>query len=85
MIKESKLSPEECNMICIRTSKWKYVHFPSLPCLLFDLEHVDKGLGVVFYEQQDKEDLGENPEKFKVHMVDEGDPNFQQHNEFVVS
>lgn len=38
-VKESKLSPEECNMICIRTSKWKYVHFPSLPCLLFDLEN----------------------------------------------
>ena len=26
-------------MICIRTSKWKYVHFPSLPSLLFDLEN----------------------------------------------
>ena len=38
-VKESKLSPEECTMICIRTCKWKYVHFPSLPCLLFDLEN----------------------------------------------
>ena len=26
-------------MICIRTSKWKYVHFPGLPSLLFDLEN----------------------------------------------
>ena len=26
-------------MICIRTDKWKYVHFPSLPSLLFDIEN----------------------------------------------
>ena len=38
-VKDLKLSPEECHMICIRTEKWKYVHFPSLPSLLFDLEN----------------------------------------------
>ena len=38
-VKESKLSPEECTMTCIRTNQWKYVHFPSLPSLLFDLEN----------------------------------------------
>ena len=37
-VKEKKLTPEECTLICIRTNKWKYVHFPSLPSLLFDLE-----------------------------------------------
>ena len=25
--------------MCIRTQKWKYVHFPNLPSLLFDLEN----------------------------------------------
>ena len=38
-VKEKILAPEECSLICIRTSKWKYVHFPSLPSLLFDLEN----------------------------------------------
>ena len=38
-VREKKLTPEECNLICIRTDKWKYVHFPSLPSLLFDLEN----------------------------------------------
>ena len=33
-----KLAPEECNLSVIRTEKWKYVHFPSLPSLLFSLE-----------------------------------------------
>ena len=37
-VKEKILTPEECSLICIRTSNWKYVHFPSLPSLLFDLE-----------------------------------------------
>ena len=32
-----KLAPEECNLSVIRTKKWKYVHFPSLPSLLFNL------------------------------------------------
>ena len=26
-------------MICFRTNKWKYVHFPSLPSLLFDIKN----------------------------------------------
>ena len=26
-------------MAVIRTQKWKYVHFPSLPCMLFDLKN----------------------------------------------
>ena len=38
-VEEKKLSPEECTLICIRTNKWKYVHFPNLPALLFDLEN----------------------------------------------
>ena len=38
-VKEKKLTPEECSLICIRTKKWKYVHFPNLPALLFDLEN----------------------------------------------
>jgi len=33
-----KLAPEECNLSVIRTANWKYVHFPSLPSLLFSLE-----------------------------------------------
>ena len=41
-VKEKKLTPEECTLICIRTNKWKYVHFPSLPSLLFDLENDPK-------------------------------------------
>ena len=38
-VEEKLLTPEECSLICIRTNKWKYVHFPSLPALLFDLEN----------------------------------------------
>jgi len=38
-VKEKILTPEECSLVCIRTNKWKYVHFPSLPALLFDLEN----------------------------------------------
>ena len=38
-VKEKILTPEECSLICIRTKKWKYVHFPNLPSLLFDLEN----------------------------------------------
>ena len=38
-VKEQILTPEECSLISIRTNKWKYVHFPSLPALLFDLEN----------------------------------------------
>ena len=37
-VKDKKLAPEQCNLSVIRNNKWKYVHFPSLPCLLFDLE-----------------------------------------------
>ena len=37
-VKDKKLSPEECNLSVIRTNKWKYVHFPSLPPLLFNLK-----------------------------------------------
>ena len=38
-VKDKKLAPEQCNLSVIRNNKWKYVHFPSLPCLLFDLEN----------------------------------------------
>ena len=37
-VKNKKLSPEECNLSVIRTQKWKYVHFPTLPPLLFNLK-----------------------------------------------
>ena len=37
-VAEKKLAPEECNLSVIRTKKWKYVHFPSLPSLLFNME-----------------------------------------------
>ena len=38
-VKNKVLTPEECNFIGIRNSKWKYIHFPSFPPLLFDLEN----------------------------------------------
>ena len=37
-VADKKLAPEECNLSVIRTEKWKYVHFPSLPSLLFNME-----------------------------------------------
>ena len=37
-VKNKKLAPEECNLSVIRTTKWKYVHFPSMPSLLFNME-----------------------------------------------
>ena len=37
-VAEKKLAPEECNLSVIRTKKWKYVHFPSHPSLLFNME-----------------------------------------------
>ena len=38
-VKNKKLAPEQCNLSVIRNHKWKYVHFPSMPNLLFDLEN----------------------------------------------
>jgi len=38
-VANNKLAPEECNLSVIRTETWKYVHFPSLPSLLFNMEH----------------------------------------------
>ena len=37
-VEEKKLEPEECNLVCIRDKNWKYVHFPTLPSLLFNLK-----------------------------------------------
>ena len=37
-VEKKILAPEECNLSVIRTRKWKYVHFPSLPSLLFNLK-----------------------------------------------
>ena len=36
-VKNKELAPEECNLSVIRTKEWKYVHFPSLPPLLFNI------------------------------------------------
>ena len=36
-VQNKKLVPEECNLSVIRTKKWKYVHFPSFPPLLFNM------------------------------------------------
>ena len=36
-VQNEELAPEECNLSVIRTKKWKYVHFPSLPPLLFNM------------------------------------------------
>ena len=36
-VQDKKLAPEECNLSVIRTKEWKYVHFPSLPPLLFNM------------------------------------------------
>ena len=38
-VENKQLAPEECSLAVIRTQKWKYVHFPSLPCMLFDLSN----------------------------------------------
>jgi len=38
-VENKLLAPEECSLAVIRTQKWKYVHFPSLPCMLFDLKN----------------------------------------------
>ena len=38
-VKDKKLAPEQCNLSVIRNHRWKYVHFPSMPNLLFDLEN----------------------------------------------
>ena len=37
-VEEKKLEPEECNLVCIRDKNWKYVHFPTMPALLFNLK-----------------------------------------------
>ena len=36
-VQNKELAPEECNLSVIRTKEWKYVHFPSLPPLLFNM------------------------------------------------
>ena len=37
-VERKQLAPEECNLSVIRTKEWKYVHFPSLPPLLFNIK-----------------------------------------------
>jgi len=36
-VKNKELTSEESNLSVIRTKEWKYVHFPSLPPLLFNI------------------------------------------------
>ena len=38
-VENKQLAPEECSLTVIRTQEWKYVHFPSLPCMLFNLKN----------------------------------------------
>ena len=38
-VENKQLAPEECSLAVIRTQEWKYVHFPSLPCMLFNLKN----------------------------------------------
>jgi len=38
-VENKELAPEECSLSVIRTQEWKYVHFPSLPCMLFNLKN----------------------------------------------
>ena len=38
-VENKVLAPEECSLSVIRTQEWKYVHFPSLSCMLFNLKN----------------------------------------------
>ena len=48
----------ELNLAVIRTTKWKYVHFPTLPPLLFDLER----------DPQNLVNLAEDPEHLRTRL-----------------
>ena len=37
-VMNKNFAPEECNLSVIRNTKWKYVHFPSMPSLLFNID-----------------------------------------------
>ena len=50
------LAPEECSLTVIRTKKWKYVHFISLPPLLFNLME----------DPNETNDLSEDPSLSKI-------------------
>ncbi len=38
-LKKIKIAPEESNLIVIRNDKWKYVHFPAFPPLLYNIKN----------------------------------------------
>ena len=50
-VEELKLAPEECNLTVIRSNEWKYVHFPTFPSLLYNLNN----------DPYEKDNLASNP------------------------
>ena len=52
-------SSTELNLAVVRTAKWKYVHFPLLPPLLFDLEA----------DPQNLVNLAEDPEHLRTRLL----------------
>ena len=50
-IEKLKLAPEECNLTVIRSNEWKYVHFPTFPSLLYNLNN----------DPYEKDNLASNP------------------------
>jgi len=50
-VEELKLAPEECNLTVIRSNEWKYVHFPTFPSLLYNINN----------DPYEKDNLASNP------------------------
>ena len=50
-VEKLKLAPEECNLTVIRSNEWKYVHFPTFPSLLYNLNN----------DPYEKDNLASNP------------------------
>ena len=50
-IEKLKLAPEECNLTVIRSNEWKYVHFPTFPSLLYNINN----------DPYEKDNLASNP------------------------
>ena len=50
-VEKLKLAPEECNLTVIRSNEWKYVHFPTFPSLLYNINN----------DPYEKDNLASNP------------------------